>query len=154
MEELFEELMPAAIFIIAGLVGTALKAAKKAQNGNPYAQAASPARPAAAKPAQPYQPAQPTVTPSVADIPGQTIAPTVHAHLQPDCDTHDAPGSLGVTSTEGKDPCHEEQLTHVRTVQEPAHEEPGMTFDWSGENMVKAFVMQEVLTRPCQRHAR
>ena len=154
MEELFEELMPVAIFIIAGLVGTVLKAAKKAQSGNPYTQAASPARPAAAKPAQPYQPAQPTVTPSVTDIPGQVIAPTVHAHLQPDCDTHDAPGSLGVTSTEGKDPCHEDQLTHVRTVQEPAHEESGMTFDWSGENMVKAFVMQEVLTRPCQRHAR
>lgn len=154
MEELFEELMPVAIFIIAGLIGTALKAAKKAQNGNPYTHAASPARPAAAKPAQPYQPAQPTVTPSVADVPVQVIAPTVHAHLQPDCETHDVPGSLGVTSTEGKDPCHEEQLTHARTVQEPAHEEPGMTFDWSGENMVKAFVMQEILTRPCQRHAR
>lgn len=154
MEELFEELMPVAIFIIAGLVGTVLKAAKKSQSGNPYAQAASPARPAAAKPAQPYQPAQSTVTPSFADIPGQVMAPTVHAHLQPDCETHDVPGSLGVTSTEGKDPCHEEQLTHARTVQEPPHEEPGMTFDWSGENMVKAFVMQEILTRPCQRHAR
>lgn len=154
MEELFEELMPVAIFIIAGLVGTVLKAAKKAQNGNPYTQAASPARPAAAKPAQPYQPAQPTVTPSVADVPGQVMAPTVHAHLQPDCDTHDAPGSLGVTSTEGKDPCHEDQLTHERTYDEPAKAASGMTFDWSGENMVKAFVMQEVLTRPCHRHAR
>jgi len=32
-----------------------------------------------------------------------------------------------------------------------AREESGLTLDWSGENMVKAFVMQEVLKRPCER---
>ena len=30
-------------------------------------------------------------------------------------------------------------------------EKPGLQLEWTGENMVKAFIMQEVLTRPCQR---
>ena len=90
-----------------------------------------------------------------AAVPKQLIEPTVHAHVQPDCEAHDTPGSLGVASSEGKDPCHEQQLTHARFVQEQeAENEGGLTFDWSGESMVKAFVMQEILTRPCQRQAR
>ena len=83
------------------------------------------------------------------------MTPTVHTHLQPDCDTHDAPtsGSLNVVSPEGKDPCHQEQLPQRRqSVAEAAPaEQPGLTLDWNGEAMVKAFVMQEVLTRPCDR---
>jgi len=85
----------------------------------------------------------------------QPLQPLVHPHLQPDCDEHDKPGSLGVTSTEGKDPCHEEQLTIDRTPLFTSDaEHSGLSLDWSGNAMVKAFVMQEVLTRPCQRRAR
>ena len=91
---------------------------------------------------------------SFPDVPGQVMTPTVHPHLQPDCDTHDVPGSLGFVSTEGKDPCHEEQLTHVRTPEEKAPEQSRLTFDWTGNNLVKAVVMQEVLTRPVHRRAR
>ena len=87
--------------------------------------------------------------------PAAAMRPTVHPHLQPDCETHDAPGSLGAGSLEGKDPCHEEQLTHTRSVQPEQAEAPsGLKLEWSGEAMVRAFVMQEVLTRPCQRRAR
>ena len=60
----------------------------------------------------------------------------------------------GVTSMEGKDPCHEDELTLERTYAEAPQQQGGLTFDWSGESMVKAFVMQEVLTRPSQRRAR
>ena len=116
-------------------------------------QPSAPARPASmastlhsARPAAPAQPQQPARH--------AAMQPMVHTHLQPDCDTHDAPtsGSLNVVSPEGKDPCHEEQMPERRAaVQEPPVEKPGLQLDWSGDAMVKAFVMQEVLTRPCDR---
>ena len=156
MEELesFFELFFAGIVVVISLIASAKKAknqriADAAKQSRAQEQTASQPEPA-------WKPAQPTVLPPIvfADFLQKVNAPTVHPHLEPDCDTHDVPGSLGVTSTEGKDPCPEEQLTHTRSFQEPAPEEPGITFDWSGESMVKAFVMQEILTRPCQRQTR
>ena len=152
-----EELFPALIFLIIGVVNAVSKA-KKSSEAKAKHQAATARRETfPEKSEHPYAPAQPTVLPPMvfADVPGQVITPTVHPHVQPDCETHDAPGgSLGVTTTEGKDPCHEVQLTHPRTEEEPVAEEGGLTFDWTGENMVKAFVMQEILTRPAQRYTR
>ena len=148
------------IIVIIGVVASISSAIKKNRNSKAAAKphwpsAADQPQPAEKKEPHPYTPAQPTILPPVtaSDIPGQVIAPTVHTHVQPDCETHDAPsGSLYVTTDEGKDPCHEPQLTHARTNQEPAEqEEGGLTFDWSGQNMVKAFVMQEILTRPASR---
>ncbi|MBE5810732.1 MAG: hypothetical protein E7318_07355 [Clostridiales bacterium] len=148
-----EDLFPALIVILIGAISAISSNKKKQQAAGSWPKAST--APKAEAP-QPWQPAQPTVLPptTITDIPSPVIVPTVHPHFEPDCDTHDTPGSLGVTSTEGKDPCHEEQLTHTRTTDDPIQDAPGMTFDWSGENMVKAFVMQEVLTRPCQRQAR
>ena len=150
------------IIVIIGVVASISSAIKKNRNSKAAAKphwpsAADQPQPAEKKEPHPYTPAEPTVLPPLeAAVPQQVIAPTVHTHVQPDCDTHDAPnGSLGVTTSEGKDPCHEPQLTHARSVLE--HDtavEGGLTFDWSGQNMVKAFVMQEILTRPCQRQAR
>lgn len=161
MEELFPFVM--VCIAIFGSIASSARKAKERKAAEEKRRAASPVKPKpAAKPSHPYKPAQPTIMPPMAfsDIPGQVIAPTVHTHIQPDCDTHDVPGSLGVTSTEGKDPCHEDQLTFEHTFAETPQPEGGLTFDWSGENMVKAFVMQEVLSRPanrvpaCQRQAR
>ena len=150
------------IIVIIGVVASIASAIKKNRNSKAAAKPHWPSvadqpQPAEKKEPHPYAPAQPTVLPPLETaVPQQVIAPTVHTHVQPDCDTHDAPnGSLGVTTSEGKDPCHEPQLTHARSVLEHATEvEGGLTFDWSGQNMVKAFVMQEILTRPCQRQAR
>lgn len=89
--------------------------------------------------------------------PMQVIMPTVHTHVEPDCEEHDAPttGSLNFVSTEGKDPCHEDELTLVHEpIEAPAPAPASLTFDWSGENLVKAFVMQEVLQRPSMRNRR
>ncbi len=153
-----EELFPLLIVFI-GAIGSIVSAASKSKNSKAatarhQSDLANRLRTVQAQQEAASQPLRTPVQPQVvASAPA--MAPQVHTHYQPDCDTHDAPsGSLSVTSTEGKDPCHEAQLTHARSFQEPAQEEPGMTFDWSGENMVKAFVMQEVLTRPCQRQAR
>ena len=147
-------------FIFLGIIISLAASAKKAKNkrvanaAKKFSFPAGASEPTVAE--HPYTPAQPTVLPPMeAAAPQQVIAPTVHAHVQPDCDTHDAPnGSLGVTTSEGKDPCHEPQLTHARSTPETTEVEGGLTFDWSGQNMVKAFVMQEILTRPCQRQAR
>lgn len=150
--ESFLEVVIAVIVIVGSVISTSSKARRR-RVAEAARQSASPvkAKPSAAHQHHPY--AQPGVMPPMAfgDIPGQVITPTVHPHVQPDCVTHDAPGSLGFTSSEGKDPCHEDQLTHPRSEAAPVQEQPGLTFDWSGENMVKAFVMQEVLTRPAHR---
>lgn len=156
MEDLFS-----VIIVIIGIVGSIASSARKAKARKAADEAhwSAPVQqaPAAKKEPHPYAPlAVQPMTPAMtfADAPGPVIAPMVHTHLQPDCETHDTAGSLNFASTEGKDPCHEDQLTLERTFDEPAPTEGGLTFDWSGENMVKAFVMQEVLTRPAQRHAR
>lgn len=156
-----DELFPALLVIVIGIISTISKAAKKQQSRAAVEahRAAAQARTGTAEPA----PAPHAVVPAMSfgDVPGQVaapvfkpspaLAPTVHPHIQPDCDTHDVPGSLGVTSMEGKDPCHEDELTLERTIATPANPEGGLQLEWSGENMVKAFIMQEVLTRPAQR---
>ena len=156
-----DELFPALLVIVIGIISTISKAAKKQQSRAAVEahRAAAQARTGTAEPA----PVPHAVVPAISfgDVPGQVaapvikpspaLAPTVHPHIQPDCDTHDVPGSLGVTSMEGKDPCHEDELTLERTIATPAKPEGGLQLEWSGENMVKAFIMQEVLTRPAQR---
>lgn len=110
--------------------------------------------PAKAKPA-PVQMGMPL--PSTADMPAGTfapLAPTVHTHLEPACETHDAPGSLGYVSTEGVDVCHEEQF-EPRAEVTPIHvEQPGIHLNLDSGSLVQAFVLQEVLTRPCDRRPR
>ena len=156
-----DELFPALLVIVIGIISTISKAAKKQQSRAAVEahRAAAQARTGTAEPA----PIPHAVVPAMSfgDVPGQVaapvikpspaLAPTVHPHIQPDCDAHDVPGSLGVTSMEGKDPCHEDELTLERTVAAPAKPDGGLQLEWSGENMVKAFIMQEVLTRPAQR---
>ena len=89
----------------------------------------------------------------------EAIAPRAHVHTAPACPVDDNAGSLHYQSTEGVDPCHEEQLPSMHAPRpEPitpnVTEKPGLTLEWNGENMVKAFIMQEVLTRPCERRGR
>ena len=65
-------------------------------------------------------------------------------------------------SCEGHDPCHEEQLRPAvrpsRTAPAAAgatiafrEEDPALRLNFTGDELVRAFVMQEVLTRPCER---
>lgn len=154
MEDLFSAII-VIIGIVASIVSSSKKAKAKKAAGDVHWPAPLQPKPAEKKESHPYAPVQ-TMMPamSVSEAPGQVIAPTVHAHIQPDCETHDKPGSLGVTSMEGKDPCHEDELTLERTFAEPTQQEGGLTFNWTGSSMVNAVVMQEVLTRPCQRRAR
>ena len=66
-------------------------------------------------------------------------------------------GSLGEDTHEGLHPCDEhedEPLQDAAPLLPVPVEEPGIRLEWSGENMVRAFIMQEVLTRPCDRRRR
>lgn len=132
-------------FDMAEALAATVKAQQKQQK-----QQTQPVQPAPA-PAQTLRREPLVAQPLVREI----AQPKVHTHLAAECEEHDAPGSLGEGSMEGKDLCHEEQLLPSGTPR-PAtpvavEETPGLQLDWSGENMVKAFVMQEVLTRPAQR---
>lgn len=149
-----EDLFPA-IVVIIGIIGSIVSSAKKEKEkkaAEEKRKSAAAARVQAAQQKQAVAKAA-TVLPPMPAPASPVITPTVHAHVEPDCATHDQPGSLGVTSLEGKDPCHEDELTLERTFAEPTQPEGGLTFDWTGNSMVKAVIMQEVLTRPAQRAA-
>lgn len=156
------------LIIIISIITKVMKADKKKKEAAQQArrtagQAFGPIHTPAAKPAAPKAAPVPVKT----MMPPRTEAakplrtemmPRVHTHLAPDCEEHDKPGSLQITSTEGKDACHEGQLPPADRPRPeapyPQRESSGIQLDWSGENMVKAFVMQEVLTRPCERRRR
>ena len=155
MEGLFE-LVVVFIAVIGSLVASAKKSQRQrvAKAAHESAAAEKAALAKARMQAAVQAASQPSQVMSAPSEPSPVIAPTVHTHYEPDCAVHDVSGSLDFVSTEGKDPCHEEQLSGMRTFPEEADAESPLTFDWSGENLVKAFVMQEVLTRPAQRQAR
>ena len=153
-----DELIPALFILIATVAGifSSAKKEKERKAAAEHHKAAAAARVQAAQQkiqsAAKPQSAKAAVPPrSFSNVPGQVITPTVHTHIQPDCDVHDAQGSLNFASTEGKDPCHEEQLSGLRTAETASVPQPGLTFSWTGDSMVKAVVMQEVLNRPVRR---
>ena len=149
-----EELAGLIPIIIIAVVSAISKSSNKKQQAqkHPYGGSAKPVSWPDASPASTSRPASmSSMLPPREEGPRQPVQTTVHTHYAPACDTHDAPGSLGVGSTEGKDPCHEDQLTDALPAQREMTEKPGLTLDWSGDAMVRAFVMQEVLTRPCDR---
>ena len=158
MEEL-SSFIPFIIIIVLSAVTSAAKKKKQQQEQSFQARMRATREMKAAQQAMqqpaPAAPLQPSMS-SMLPIEPHTVAqPTVHTHLEPDCDVHDAPtsGSLGVRSTEGKDPCHADQLAQMayEPLSEPAAATSGLALEWSGDALVKAFVMQEVLTRPCDR---
>lgn len=67
-------------------------------------------------------------------------------------------GSLGVSTSEGFDPCHEDQVSAMTGLEVEDLSSSGGTapalFNWSGNEVMKAVVMQEILKRPCERAAR
>ena len=64
---------------------------------------------------------------------------------------HDQPylGSLGVDTSEGADPCHEDQLQPILpfTQKEEDGEQPVSGLSWTGNDIVRGFIVSEVLSR-------
>lgn len=86
--------------------------------------------------------------------PKQVAQPRVQTRVQVTEKPQVVLGSMGVDSHEGIHPCdeHEDELLQSDRPLVPVPvEKPGIQLEWTGDNMVKAFIMQEVLTRPGQR---
>ena len=61
-------------------------------------------------------------------------------------------GSLNAVTGEGYDPCHNEQMIPLTAAESapfgaPAEETPGMQLGWTGSDVVRGFVMGEILRR-------
>ncbi len=60
-------------------------------------------------------------------------------------------GSMNAETGEGYDPCHDEQLSSLTAAETaaPAAEavQPGLQLGWSGSDVVRGFVMSEILKR-------
>lgn len=162
MEELFPALIFFAIAIFSSISKSKQKqkseAAKRARTQstppqrNPWAQMTAPAA-APARPASMASMLPPREAPSTEGS-HAAMAPTVHVHEVFDCDDHDRQGSLNFTSMEGHDPCHEEQMEPRSTIPAATDDQPaGLQMDWSANSLVRAVVMQEILTRPSQRRS-
>lgn len=143
--------------IIIVIVINALKSAQKKK------EAEEARRMPTAKAQQPKVQSQPIV-PTPAPMPAHAhttvhaAKPKVHEHLAAECDLDaELQGSIGYDSPEGRDKCHEDELfpAHKKRPDTP-HEEvqSGLKLDFSPNAMVQAMVMQEVLTRPCERRKR
>ena len=119
------------------------KAAKQQQRQ----QAAGAAKPQAAKASQPKQQKQPAPAPEpfVRDtVLRPSITVTEH-------DDSVYQGSMNAETGEGYDPCHDEQLAPLSAAETaiPAVEtaEPGLRLSWNGSEVVRGFVMSEILKR-------
>ena len=155
MDDLF-----AILVVVVSLIGLAAKSNKKKKASGQTAR--QPARPAAVTAAASAPAAAPP--PMQGEAP-HTPAPHVH-ELQPQVAvTPHTPdifsGSMNASTGEGFDPCHEEELTPQRepcmVAPRPAPPQPApapLSLSWTGDDMVKAVVMQEILRRPCERQRR
>ena len=139
-------LILALFWLLIGLPLSKLNKAAKKQ------QAQRPARPAPQKPeAKPA--AQSQGKPETTYVAPEFVRPTV---LQPSITftEHDDSvyqGSMNAETGEGNDPCHNEQLASLTLAETavPAAEaaEPGLQLSWTGSEIVRGFVMSEILNR-------
>ena len=106
---------------------------------------------------QTASPAAPQPQPVAAEAKPAPMEPRVHTHLSMDCDIDEPSGSMDFTSTEGMDPCHDDEMPS-RSMPRPSfpamQEQPGLALEWNSDALVRSVIMQEVLTRPCQRKRR
>ena len=120
-------------------VSVAKKAAEKKKAAQPAVQKTRREDPAPAVP----KPAVP-----------ERLVPLASTLYEPDHDDSVFTGSLGPVTTEGYDPCHEEQLSGMEPVCQPGRESlppaetsPGLPLGWTGNDIVRGIVMSEILNR-------
>ena len=106
---------------------------------------------------RPAQQARPAKTPAP-EVPKPASqgwpAPLTTTLTEPDHDDSVFTGSLGPVSTEGFDPCHDDQLHSLEPVCQPGresspapHQTSGLPLGWTPNEVVKGIVMSEILNR-------
>lgn len=141
-------------FFVKALRNPRKKQAAKTQP-NPSPRETAPQKqhtPTAVKPVSQTYHAHPTVHPAQVKV---------HEHLAAECPLDaELQGSMAYDSPEGKDQCHEEMLFPAdqprpqESQRKPETQGNGVKLDFSPNAMVQAMVMQEILTRPCERRKR
>ena len=124
-------------------VGLPLSLAKKQAGRNGTARPGQQARP-------PQAPASEAPKPAVSE----RLSPLTSTLTEPDHDDSVFTGSLGPVSTEGFDPCHDDQLHGLEPVCQPGREfspvpqeTSGLPLGWTPNDVVKGIVMSEILNR-------
>ena len=133
------------VWVFIGIpVSVAKKAAEKKKAAQPAVQKTRREDPA---PAAPKQAAPKQAAP-------ERLVPLASTLYEPDHDDSVFTGSLGPVTTEGYDPCHEEQLSGMEPVCQPGRESlppaetsPGLPLGWTGNDIVRGIVMSEILNR-------
>lgn len=147
------------ILVVLAVLNYMGKSKKKPATGK---QAGRPAVPPAAKPAEAPKPAPVQTTmlgDPVGDMRPQQMIPEPMI-LEPMVAAQPArPGSLPGRSMEGVDPCHPREAetmkrrlqTHAYAQESREEDEEALLPELTPEHLRQAFVMSEVLKRPCER---
>ena len=140
-------LVLAIIWLLIGLPLSRLNKVAKQQQAAKNAKSGAAKTGAKAPKTEPRMsgPAQPEVSPARPTVLQPTITFTEH-------DDSVYRGSLNAVTGEGFDPCHDEQLSPLsaaerETVSAPGEEAPGLQLGWTGSDVVRGFVMSEILNR-------
>ncbi len=141
-----DEFAPLLLLLFLWLcIGLPASLAKKAANQKKPNQPASSGKTEEPKKAVGAAPAEP-----------ERLIPLTPTLSEPDHDDSVFAGSLGSFSTEGYDPCHEEQMSSLERVCEPGKEEPKepspesaarLPLGWTDNEIVRGIVMSEILNR-------
>ena len=127
-----------ALFLIYTAIAAMAKGAKKVSGAQKSA--ARSAAPADAAPAE--APAPEAAAPRIREM-QPTIRVTDH-------DDSVYMGSMNAVTGEGYDPCHDEQLkplTRAETIEPAPAAAPGLQLHWTGDEIVRGFVVSEILKR-------
>ena len=132
-----------ALFLIYTAIAAMAKGAKKVSGAQKAASAARSAAPADTASAE-----APTPAPEAAAAPRiREMQPTIRVSEHDDSVYM---GSLNAVTGEGYDPCHDEQLkplTRAETIEPAPAAAPGLQLHWTGDEIVRGFVVSEILKR-------
>ncbi len=123
------------VYLFIAILSKTVKKASQAQKKTSPASAA-PAGAAEAPP--PKAPAEPET---------RELQPTIRLHEHDDSVYR---GSLNAVTGEGYDPCHEDQLKPLSRSEAVEHvpvTTPGLQLHWTGDEIVRGFVVSEILKR-------
>ena len=133
--------------VIYLLIGSAASKSRKTAKKGPGAVKNSPAPEAPSAADQLLDSPEPTA--------GSALKPSVFVDYDPEISRHDDSvyaGSMNAVTGEGSDPCHDEQLSSMPSSgasQVPAASSPvpSLNLSWTGDEIVKGFIISEVLNR-------
>ena len=133
-------LILAVIWLLIGLPLSRLNKAKQQQAGTAAKKAPQ---------ASPQEQAQPKSAPAPEPPAREKVLQPTITFTEHDDSVYQ--GSMGAVTGEGYDPCHDEQMASLSSAETavPAEEAAvsGLQLSWTGNDVVRGFVMGEILNR-------